>query len=127
MMSAADGSGETRICSIVPRSSSRTMEKAVEVVRMTIRMKAMSPGTRNLALLSSGLYQTRTSVWSGRVRLPNPRRSMAWRVILLRIALEDGRGVARRRRPAQRVRAVEDELDVGAPAGQQVLGESAPG
>ena len=81
MMSAEAGRGETAICSMVPRSFSRTMEKAVEVVRMTMRMKAINPGRRNRALLSSGLYQTRTSVARGSVTPPAPRRSSASSVV----------------------------------------------
>ena len=44
---------------MVPRSFSRTMERAVEMTVLTTRMKVISPGTRNTEERSSGLYQTR--------------------------------------------------------------------
>ena len=72
-MSSNGWSGETAICSIVPRSFSRTTEKAVEMTTMTMRMKAMRPGTRKLALRSSGLYQTRVAASTGMRRSPRPR------------------------------------------------------
>ena len=57
----AASSGAIRTCSIVPRSFSRTMERAVETTAVIIAMYAMSPGTRNSVLRSAGLYQTRGS------------------------------------------------------------------
>ena len=53
--------GAIRTCSQVPRSFSRTTDNAVEMVAVIIPMKAMRPGTRKRALLSSGLYQIRGS------------------------------------------------------------------
>ncbi len=108
---------------MVPRSFSRTTEKAVDVVRMTMRMKAMRPGTRNWALRSSGLYQTRTSVFEGKRQAAGAAAGQRFQRDPLRVALEDGGGVARGRRPAHGVRAVDEELDRGAPPGQEVLGE----
>ena len=51
----------TRSCSRVPRSFSRTTERAVETTAVSIMMKPISPGTRKLVERSSGLYQTRGS------------------------------------------------------------------
>ncbi len=81
-MSSSGRTDETLIWSMVPRSFSRTMEKAVETVTMTIRMKAISPGMRKLALRSSGLYQTRISEARGKVTPARPRRARASSVIL---------------------------------------------
>ena len=53
--------GAMRTCSIVPRSFSRTTDSAVDTTDEIMPMYAMSPGTRNRALRSSGLYQTRGS------------------------------------------------------------------
>src|SRR5262245_25442129 len=78
--------GDTRICSIVPRSFSLTMLSAVRMAPTIIMITAMMPGTMKLTLLSSALYQTRlfTSIgavatdvagaaadWTGAV-LPRP-------------------------------------------------------
>ena len=52
-------SGAMRTCSIVPRSFSRTIDRAVEMAAEIIAMYAIRPGTRNSVLRSSGLYQTR--------------------------------------------------------------------
>src|SRR5579871_6083071 len=57
--------GAMRTCSIVPRSFSRTIDRAVEMTAVIIEMNAMSPGTRNTVLLSSGLYQTRGTTVMG--------------------------------------------------------------
>ena len=70
--------GDIRTCSIVPTSFSRTIESAVETTAVSIAMYAISPGTRNSVLRSSGLYQTRVSaVRSGAAardrRAPAPR------------------------------------------------------
>ena len=54
-------SGAIRTCSIVPRSFSRTIDSAVETTAVIIVMYAISPGTRNRVLRSSGLYQMRGS------------------------------------------------------------------
>ena len=51
--------GDTRICSMVPRSFSLTMLSAVRIAPTIIMMTAMTPGTMKLTLFSSGLYQTR--------------------------------------------------------------------
>ncbi len=53
--------GAIRTCSIVPLSFSRTIESAVEMTAVIIKMYAISPGTRNSVLRSSGLYQMRGS------------------------------------------------------------------
>ena len=62
--------GAMRTCSIVPRSFSRTTDSAVEMTAVIIAMYAMSPGTRNSVLRSSGLYQTRGSTEIGAPPLP---------------------------------------------------------
>ena len=81
-MSSHGLSEETLSWSMVPRSFSRTTEKAVETVTMTMRMKAIRPGMRNMALRSSGLYQTRTSVARGMATSVRPRLSSASSVIV---------------------------------------------
>ena len=43
----------------MPRSFSRTTDRAVEITPVSIRMNPISPGTRNWLDFSSGLYQTR--------------------------------------------------------------------
>ncbi|MCK7520329.1 MAG: hypothetical protein MZV64_22925 [Ignavibacteriales bacterium] len=58
---------------------------------------------------------------------PAPRRARPGQRDPLRIALKDGRGVAGGRRPAHGVRAVDEELDRGAPPGQEVLREAVAG
>ena len=60
-MSSTGLMGETSICSIVFLSFSLTMESDVAMTAVIARTKPMSPGTRNFALLSSGLYQMRAS------------------------------------------------------------------
>src|SRR5919197_5404400 len=64
--------GAIRTCSIVPTSFSRTIEMAVEMTAVIIRMYAISPGTRNSVLRSSGLYQMRGSTDTGGAALTAP-------------------------------------------------------
>ena len=61
MMSSAGFTGETMICSMVWRSFSRTIEREVATTAESIMSIATSPGTRNLALCTSGLNQMRGS------------------------------------------------------------------
>ena len=58
-ISSSGCTGETVSCSMVPRSFSRTMERAVDMTADIMRMRTISPGTRKLALRSSGLKSTR--------------------------------------------------------------------
>ena len=60
-MSSNGRTGVTMSCSIVPVSFSRTTAIEVSIMVMTIRRRPRMPGTMKLRLLSSGLYQTRTS------------------------------------------------------------------
>src|SRR5262245_16881859 len=62
--------GAIRICSIVPRSFSRTTESAVETTAVIIARYAISPGTRKSVLRSWGLYQMRGSTRMGGPLVP---------------------------------------------------------
>ena len=58
-MTSIGRSGDTMICSIVPRSFSRTTVMDVAITPVSMMMKPISPGTRNRELTRSGLYQIR--------------------------------------------------------------------
>ena len=57
--------GVAASCSIVPRSHSRAMVRAVSSAAMMDMMIAISPGTIIVRLSRSGLYQTRDSARTG--------------------------------------------------------------
>ena len=77
-MYATGPTGAILTCSIVPRSFSRTTERAVETTAVIIEMYAIRPGTRNRALRSCGLYQMRGSTITTGVgsRAPGVERSV---------------------------------------------------
>ncbi len=50
--------GDTVICSTVFRSFSRTIESEVAITAIIIRMKAINPGIKKLAVFNCGLYHT---------------------------------------------------------------------
>ena len=88
MMNSVEVTGLTRICSIVPRSFSRTTESAVATVPTSISRNPMMPGIRNRELSSVGLYQTRGSRRMGDSRAVTPRvfiTSCARSVLYVRI------------------------------------------
>ena len=68
--------GAIRTCSSVPDSFSRTIESAVDATAVIIAMYAISPGTRNSVLRSSGLYQMRGSTRSGDSTSTRPDRAV---------------------------------------------------
>ena len=110
MMNGSGPIGAIRICSIVPRSFSRTTDSAVETTAVIIEMKAIRPGTRKSVLRSCGLYQMRGSRVSGGAPAASllPRWPGARRMSLgddrLRVAHDRGGGVG--------VVAVDDDLHI---------------
>ncbi len=109
---------------MVPRSFSRTTERAVDSTAVSIMMKPMSPGTRKRVDFSSGLYQTRGSYPIGTASIVPPAASRASAAFA---AATRPDGVAEHRGGRVGVAPVEEQLDLrGAPRGE--LGaRSAPG
>ena len=114
--------GVTCSCSRVPSSRSRTIEAAVKLMSVKVRMIASRPGMMKLAVRRSGLYQGRTRRSTGSSRSRQPRLHGE---LLHRGGGRDARRHRHRLRRGRRVRGVDDQQRVRRLVAPAILAEVA--